>query len=86
MFPRTCAIRPFQISAFTLRPHGDCPSLKFHFRSAKLVVVTRHLVDGSDWIWQGGTKAVAIDKINTNNTSERGETRDIFLITMKKRM
>lgn len=28
---RTCATRPFQISAFFLRPHGDRPpSLKFH--------------------------------------------------------
>jgi hypothetical protein len=42
---RTCATRPFQISALFLRPHGDRPSLKFHCRSDKLVLLET-VVDG----------------------------------------
>lgn len=36
---RTCATRPFQISAFLAKPQGDRPSLKFQRRSANCVVV-----------------------------------------------
>ena len=36
---RTCATRPFQISAFFLSPQGLCPSLKFHFLSFSTDVV-----------------------------------------------
>jgi hypothetical protein len=36
---RTCATRPFQVSAFFFNPHGDCPSLKFHLRSESVVAV-----------------------------------------------
>jgi hypothetical protein len=44
----TCATRPFQISAFFLRPHGACPSLKFHWRSDRLVVVAVVTGDNDD--------------------------------------
>ncbi len=63
---RTCATRPFHVSAFVFMPHGDCPSLKFHFRSDNWVLlmssttgaVVNGVLDETDLL---GTKASVFD-------------------------
>jgi len=74
---RTCATRPFQISAFFDIPHGALPSLKFQRLSDKAVVVVEVIVAVGVGVIQAdrprgddtlGTKAVAV---GTDRTARR---------------
>lgn len=44
----TCDTRPFQTSAFFFNPHGDWPSLKFHFLSDRALVEILGVITGTD--------------------------------------
>ena len=72
----TWATRPFHVSAFCFIPQGDCPSLKFHFRSNKrvllltpvivvVVVVAAVGAVENDKLVAGGAKAVVVVETRT---------------------
>ena len=84
---RTCATRPFHFSAFVFMPQGDCPSLKFHCRSANCVVVllssTIDVVDEKGVLAETdlpacGTKAAVFDASATTATRARSTRVENF--------
>jgi hypothetical protein len=81
---RTCATRPFQISAFLAKPHGDRPSLKFQRRSANCVVVLLVIVvvDSRATGDAGLTKADADDRQDT--TARRVNSKRFIIIIIKR--
>jgi len=84
-----CAKRPFQISAFFLRPQGDWPSLKFHLLSDRAVVVVVavlvavvNLPTGATRVeGDGGQNALVVIRVPaiTKTTTAKREAANLLL-------